>query len=97
MTVGVWRAYVFRDKDPVIDELRTLVEDHFGERVSSSQLRKIMEAGGPSQSCMAAWFFGSTMRPQSASVEAAGRAMGYRRAWVPLNGKAARRRSKTSP
>ena len=89
---NIWRAYVFRDKDPVIDELRTLVEDHFGVKVNASSLREIAEAGGPSRECMRAWFFGRTLRPQSASIEAAGRALGYRRAWVPMNGAKGRRR-----
>jgi hypothetical protein len=34
------------------------------------------------------WFFGTTRRPQSATLEAAGRALGYKRVWVKNNGKA---------
>ena len=76
-----YKAYLFRDKDPVIDELRTLVEDHFKHRVNRPDLRKITEGGGPGLGCMAGWFFGATRRPQSATLEAAGRAIGYKRVW----------------
>jgi hypothetical protein len=76
-----YKAYLFRDKDPVIDELRTLIEDAFGKRVNVKNLHDIEISGGPSTSCMTAWFFGKTRRPQSASIEAAGRAIGYRRGW----------------
>ena len=79
-------AYRFRSKDPVIDELRTLMEDHFGRRVNWSDLRRIQEDGGPTAGTCGSWFFGKTRRPQSASIEAAGRAAGYRRKWIKLNG-----------
>jgi hypothetical protein len=78
-------AYRFRTKDPSIDELRTVVEDHFGRRVNGKDLSAIKEAGGPSHGAMASWFFGKTQRPQSATLEAAGRAIGYKRKWVKMN------------
>jgi hypothetical protein len=78
----IYKSYVFRDKEPVIDELRTLIEDHFGERLSGKSMRRINESGGPSAACMQSWFFGTTKRPQNATIEAAGRAMGYRRKWI---------------
>ena len=77
-------AYLFRSKDPCIDELRTLVEDHFGRRVNSKDLGSVKEAGGPSTGTMGAWFFGKTRRPQSATLEAAGRAIGFKRQWVKM-------------
>jgi hypothetical protein len=80
-------AYRFRSKDPVIDETRTLVEDHFGERVRSKHLRQIERDGGPSVTAMSNWFFGRTLKPQSASVEACGRAIGWKRTWVRMDGK----------
>jgi len=78
----LYKSYMFRAKDPVIDELRTLVEDHNGERVTGKHLKQIERGGGPTSSAMRNWFFGKTRRPQSATVEAAGRAIGYRRKWV---------------
>ena len=82
----LYKAYLFRTKDPVVDELRTLVEDHFGARVNYRALRQIEEGGGPTVSTMGQWFFGKTRRPQSASIEAAGRALGYKRIWKKING-----------
>lgn len=83
-TPPLYKSYVFRAKDPVIDELRTLAEDHFGRRVNGVSLKAIEEAGGPTVSCMRAWFFGVTKRPQNPTVEAAGRAIGFRRKWVRM-------------
>lgn len=80
----LYRSYVFRTKDPAIDELRTAIEDNTGERLNKSAvLRRIEKDGGPSVSCMNGWFFGKTRRPQNCTLEAAGRALGLRRVWVP--------------
>lgn len=80
----LYQSYLFRDKDPAIDELRTVVEDYFGERVNKKRLAEINESGGPTQGCMASWFFGKTKRPQNATLEAAGRALGYKRTWSKM-------------
>jgi hypothetical protein len=80
-TPPVYKSYVFKDKDPVIDELRTLAEDYFGEKVSAKNLKGIATAGGPTVQTMKQWFFGKTRRPSSASVEAAGRSIGFERTW----------------
>ncbi len=77
----IYKSYVFRDKDPVIDQLRTMAEDYYGTKITGKSIRQISEAGGPSEACMRAWFFGKTQRPQNPTIEAAGRAMGYRRVW----------------
>jgi hypothetical protein len=77
------KAYLFRQKDPVIDEIRTLIQDATGDRtLSTNTLEEIAENGGPTVACMQGWFRGDTKRPQSATVEAAGRALGYKRKWV---------------
>jgi hypothetical protein len=83
----IYKSYVFRDKDPAVDALRTVVEDHFGERVNYKSLKKITEGGGPTVTCMGAWFFGKTKRPQNATLEAAGRAMGFERIWRSMKEK----------
>ena len=80
----IYSSYMFKTKDPVIDELRTMTENHYGKRVNGNSLKQIEEAGGPSASCMRAWFFGKTKRPQNPTVEAAGRAMGFKRKWVRM-------------
>jgi hypothetical protein len=83
-----YSAYLFRDKDPVIDELRTLIENEAGGRLAHNHLIRIENDGGPSVTTMRNWFFGKTRRPQSPTVEAAGRALGYRRVWQRMNSQA---------
>jgi hypothetical protein len=80
-TIGVYRAYNFRTKDPAIDALRNLAEEHYGRRLTGRELTQITEDGGPSVGCMRGWFFGATKRPTNPTIEAAGRAMGYERVW----------------
>lgn len=78
----LYRAYNFRNKDPEIDRLRTLIQDETGDKqLRSSTLKSIEEGGGPTVRCMQGWFRGDTKRPQSASLEAAGRAVGFKRVW----------------
>jgi len=78
----LYKAYLFRGKEPVIDELRTMISDaNGGEKLSNRQLVKIEREGGPSTAAMRGWFFGKVKRPQSAGVEAAGRALGFKRVW----------------
>jgi hypothetical protein len=77
----IYGAYLFRDKDPVIDELRTLAEDFLREKVSGKNLYQIEKGGGPKVSTMKEWFFGKTKRPTNATVEAAGRSIGFERTW----------------
>lgn len=84
MKAKTYSAYRFTQKDPVVDELRTMVEDHFGRRVNGKDLGAVSDSGGPSSGTMVGWFFGKTRRPQSATIEAAGRALGYRRIWQKM-------------
>lgn len=77
-----YKAYLFRDKEPVIDMTRTMLEDVFGRRVDHKMLAVVEKAGGPTVGCMSGWFFGKTCRPQNQTVEATGRAVGYQRVWV---------------
>ena len=89
MALKLYKAYNFRNKDPVIDELRTIIQDTHGvgNKAMYKAMRKIEVDGGPSWTAMHNWFFGETKRPQSASVEACGRAMGMKRVWVKNNGR----------
>lgn len=79
-----YKSYVFKNKDPVIDELRTIAQGMYGD-VKHKTLAQIERNGGPTASCMSGWFHGATKRPSSSTVEAAGRAMGYKRKWVKSN------------
>lgn len=73
----VYRSYNFVDKDPVIDELRTVVQrEGF---MKKGGLDRLATLSGVSRTAMDNWFFGETKRPQNASIEATARAMGYRR------------------
>lgn len=84
--VKIYGSYRFRTKDPVIDELRTLIQDHVGEgqHIRHRHLSKVERDGGPSATASRNWFFGKTKRPQSAAVEAFGRSLGFKRRWQPL-------------
>jgi len=84
----LYKSYLFRSKDPVIDQLRTLIEDQTGERLNKGKvLRQIEKQGGPTASCMGGWFFGKTKRPNNCTIEAAGRALGYERVWKKQSNK----------
>ena len=80
----LYKSYMFTTKDPVIYELKTIIQDVYG-RTDHKALKQIETDGGPSITCMDGWFKGDTRRPQSASIEAAGRALGYKRVWVRGN------------
>lgn len=79
--MNTYKSYLFRTKDPAIDELRTVYQDA-GLKISAKTFKAIEEDGGPSAECQRGWFIGKTRRPQNATLEAAGRAIGYRRIWV---------------
>jgi hypothetical protein len=67
-------AYTFRDKDPVIYQMQQMRGD--------TKLSQIVKNGGPSAACMRSWFKpDGTRRPQNATIEAAGRALGKERVW----------------
>lgn len=83
----VYKAYLFKDKEPVIDLTRTLFEDVYGRRIDTKMLAEIEQNGGPTVGCMRGWFFGETMRPNNVTIEAAGRALGYERQWVKMRKK----------
>jgi hypothetical protein len=79
----LYKSYMFRRKDPVIDELRTIIQDETGDKqLATKTLKAIETEGGPTLSCLQGWFRGKTNRPQSATIEACGRAMGYKRTWI---------------
>lgn len=77
------KSYMFKTKDPAIDEVRTLVQDEYG-KLDYGTLEEIKQGGGPSVGCMAGWFFGDTRRPNNQTLEAAGRTIGYKRVWQRL-------------
>lgn len=81
-SLRVYAAYRFRDKDPAIDAIRTVMQDHFGKRnLTWEDYAEVPDNGGPAAQTIKHWFEGKTKRPQNATLEAAGRALGYHRVW----------------
>lgn len=60
--ISPYRTYMFREKDPVIDFVRTHVDD------SGETYKSISESSGVSTTTMYNWFHGNTRRPQFATV-----------------------------
>jgi hypothetical protein len=73
----VYRTYNFIDKDPVIDEMRTLVKDEG----LIKKLNIVHELSGVSVSTLNNWFAGETKAPQNRTVSAVATALGYERKW----------------
>lgn len=71
MRVRLYKTYLFKDKDPVIDELRTIMQDSHASKYD------VAGASGVSVTCLTGWFGGPTRRPQHATVKAVAKALGY--------------------
>jgi hypothetical protein len=69
-TLKTYKSYVFRDKDPVIDFMRTAVKD------SGLSYVEIHANSGVAASTLHSWFEGTTKRPQFATVNAVARSLG---------------------
>jgi transcriptional regulator with XRE-family HTH domain len=67
-----YKSYSFINKDPIIDEIRTIYQD------SGYTYKQIHEGSGVTTSTLTNWFSGDTRRPQAATVNAVLRAMGYK-------------------
>ena len=74
-----YKTYLFKDKDPVIDLLRTII---FKEK--SMTVQEVKELSGVSSSTLTKWFYGETRRPQHATVKAVAIAIGYEYRLVPV-------------
>ena len=72
MTKALYKSYSFKDKDPVIDRLRTMIQR---EGVSYSELA---DMSGVSVQTFYNWFDGATRKPQYATVMAVAYALGYK-------------------
>lgn len=78
----LYKAYVFTGQDPVVAEIAALAKG------SGTNAADIAAAGGPTAQTVRNWLNGKTKRPQNATIEAAGRAMGFHREWQPLTSNA---------
>lgn len=72
MTGFTYKSYVFTDKDPMIDTVRTIIQD------SKETFKKISEDSGVSPQTIAKWLYGETKQPRAASINAVLRALGYK-------------------
>jgi hypothetical protein len=68
--LNLYKSYNFRNKDPIIDEVRTLV--------NGTSYKEIHNASGVSVTTLHGWFNGKTRRPQYATIMAVVHAVGYR-------------------
>jgi hypothetical protein len=67
-----YKSYNFIDKDPMIDEIRTIVEN------SGATYRWVHENSNVATATLSAWFDGKTRRPQAATMNAVLRSLGFK-------------------
>jgi transcriptional regulator with XRE-family HTH domain len=72
-----YKSYNFQDKDPIIDEVRTIVQ------MSGATYKKIEADSGVTSATLRAWFQGKTRKPQAATLNAVARALGFKLGFVP--------------
>jgi DNA-binding phage protein len=70
MTFRPYKSYNFIDKDPVLDIVRTIVDD------SHMKLKRVADSSGVAPTTLYNWFKGKTRRPQFATIAAVSRACG---------------------
>ena len=76
--VRVYRTYNYVDKNPVIDKVRTLVQDEG----LIKKLGVVHELSGVSTSTLDNWFNGTTRSPQHATIAAVITSLGYQEEFV---------------
>jgi hypothetical protein len=74
----IYRTYNMVDKNPVIDKVRTLVQDEG----LIKKLQIVHEISGVSTSTLDNWFNGTTRSPQHATIAAVVTSLGYREEFV---------------
>jgi hypothetical protein len=73
-----YRTYSYIDKNPVIDKVRTLVQDEG----LIKKLGIVHEISGVSTSTLDNWFNGTTRSPQHATIAAVITSLGYQEEFV---------------
>jgi DNA-binding phage protein len=73
-----YKSYNFIDKDPMIDQVRTVVAD------SHMTYKAIAEASGVSRHTISGWLDGTTKKPQAATFNAVLRTCGFKLAIRPI-------------
>jgi hypothetical protein len=74
----VYRTYNYVDKNPVIDKVRTLVQDEG----LIKKLGVVHEISGVSTSTLDNWFNGTTRSPQHATIAAVITSLGYQEEFI---------------
>jgi hypothetical protein len=80
MAITIYKSYMFKTKDPVIDEMRTLLKEE--GLLNRAGFKTLHERGAATPGTYNKWFNGDTRRPQNAAVMATAHAAGYERKWV---------------
>jgi hypothetical protein len=80
---ATYGAYLYRDKDPGIDLIRTALRDKLGG-LTKKHFEIVEQNGGPVVQTLDNWFNGDTRKPRNESLEAAGRAAGMHRVWQDM-------------
>jgi hypothetical protein len=76
--IRVYRTYNYIDKNPVIDKVRTLIQDEG----LIKKLGTVHEISGVSTSTLDNWFNGTTRSPQHATIAAVITSLGYKEEFV---------------
>jgi transcriptional regulator with XRE-family HTH domain len=74
----VYRTYRYIDKNPVIDRVRTLVQDEG----LFKKLGIVHEISGVATSTLNNWFHGETKNPQHGTIAAVITSLGYREEFI---------------
>ena len=73
-----YKSYNFVNKDPIIDEVRTVFQD------AGVTKQWVEDNSGVTSTTLHAWFDGKTRKPQAATINAVLRALGHKLGVVPL-------------
>jgi len=76
--IRTYRTYSYIDKNPVIDKVRTLIQDEG----LMKKLPIVHEISGVSTSTLDNWFNGKTRSPQHATIAAVITSLGYQEQFV---------------
>ena len=67
----LYKSYMFVEKDPVIDIMRTVIQN------KKASYKEIHQDSGVSVSAITSWFHGKTKRPQFATCQAVMKSLGH--------------------
>jgi transcriptional regulator with XRE-family HTH domain len=73
-----YKSYSFLDKDPMIDQVRTIIQD------SRMTYKALSAASSVSVQTISRWLDGQTRKPQAATFNAVLRACGYKLSIRPI-------------